>query len=286
MERSVYPSIHLILLLVLVVLCRYGVKILAERSTVSGMEISDLEGESFRAQELDQDLVDELKELYHGTGRTGLADTVAATMFMGHFQPEKICTEAPMMEMYKAKVWEAGQRAYQAVWGDLECFPLPGEEVSYEDSWLSPRGASGERQHEGCDLFGPEDLPGQYPVVSITDGVVEQIGWLPLGGYRIGIRSPKGGYFYYAHLDSYGREFETGDKIQAGQVLGFMGNSGYGPEGTRGQFSTHLHLGIYIQTEEHPELSVDPYWILRFLENDHKKLSYLGKQKTGSYGIL
>ncbi len=100
----------------------------------------------------------------------------------------------------------------------------------------------------------------------MTDGAVEQVGWLPLGGYRIGIRSPQDGYFYYAHLDSYERAFRIGDKVQAGQVLGFMGNTGYGPEGTKGQFSTHLHLGIYIRTGDCPELSVDPYWILRYLD--------------------
>lgn len=266
MKRSQCQVFHLLLLLTLVILCRYGVKILSERSMVSGIKITDLEGDPFRAQRLGRELIGELKELYHGTGRTGLPDTVAATMFMGHFQPEEICIEAPMMEMYKAEAWEEGRKAYQAVWGDLECFPVPGEETFYEDSWLSPRGAGGERQHEGCDIFGPEDLPGQYPVVSITDGVVEQIGWLPLGGYRIGIRSPKGGYFYYAHLDSYGSGSRAGSRVRAGQVLGFMGNSGYGPEGTRGRFSTHLHLGIYIRTKAHPELSVDPYWILRYLD--------------------
>lgn len=267
MKQFQCQAFRLVLLLVLAILCRYGAKILSERSTVSGIKIADLEKDPFRTQKLGRDLIKELKELYRGTGRTGLPDTVAATMFMGHFRPEEIRTEAPMMEMYKAEIWEEGKKCYQAVWGDLECFPVWGERVFYEDSWLSPRGAGGERQHEGCDLFGPKDLPGQYPVVSITEGVVEQIGWLPLGGYRIGIRSPKGGYFYYAHLDSYGSGFQVGDQVRAGQVLGFMGNSGYGPEGTRGKFSTHLHLGIYIRTREHPELSVDPYWILRYLEN-------------------
>lgn len=266
MERFRYQAIRLFLLAVLVVLCRYGVQIIQERSAVSGVLISDLEGDAFRAQQLDADLVEELQGLYRFTGRAGLSEAVAATMFMGRFKPERFYMEAPMMELYKPKVWEAGKRAYQAVWADVECFPVPGEEMFYEDSWLSPRGVSGERQHEGCDIFGTEDMPGHYPVVSVTDGVVEQVGWLPLGGYRIGIRSPRDGYFYYAHLDSYEKVFLIGDEVRAGQVLGFMGNTGYGPEGTKGAFSTHLHLGIYIRTEDCPELSVDPYWILRYLD--------------------
>lgn len=266
MKRFRYQALSLPLLLALILLCRYGTQIISQRSLVSGIGIMDLEKAPFRAQRLDQALVEGLREAYRQTGRPGLADTVAATMFMGRFYPEEIRTEAPMMEMYKEDVWEAGKKAYQAIWGDLECFPVPGGGIVYEDTWMAPRGADQERRHEGCDLFGPEDLPGHYPVISVTDGLVERIGWLPLGGYRIGIRSPGGGYFYYAHLDSYGGELGEGDAVQAGQVLGFMGNTGYGPEGTRGQFSTHLHMGIYIRTREHAELSVDPYWILRFLD--------------------
>ncbi|MCI8815174.1 MAG: M23 family metallopeptidase, partial [Lachnospiraceae bacterium] len=73
-------------------------------------------------------------------------------------------------------------------------------------------------------------------------------------------------YAYYAHLDSYGREFQEGDSVKAGQLLGYMGNTGYGPEGTRGEFATHLHMGIYVKTQNHSELSVNPYWVLRFLD--------------------
>ena len=45
-----------------------------------------------------------------------------------------------------------------------------------------------------------------------------------------------------------------------------MGDTGYGEEGTRGKFAVHLHLGIYIHTEEYEELSVNPYWVLRWAE--------------------
>lgn len=124
----------------------------------------------------------------------------------------------------------------------------------------------GQRGHEGTDLMPPENIAGYYPVVSMTDGVVEKIGWLPKGGWRIGIRSPSGGYFYYAHLDSYSRSYGVGDRISAGEVLGTMGDTGYGEEGTRGKFAVHLHLGIYIHTEEYEELSVNPYWVLRWAE--------------------
>lgn len=261
MKQIRYQAMLVWLLFGIAVSCKAGTTILRERSAVSGMDVSDLKSQAFREQSLNPKLLQQIET----ADPAGVADIVASTMLMGHFYPEKIYTKAPLLEKYKPKLWEEGRKAYQAVWGDLECFPVPGEEVFYENSWLAPRGETGERRHEGCDLFGETDEPGRYPVVSITDGKVEQVGWLPLGGYRIGIRSQSGGYFYYAHLDSYGKDFQTGEKVQAGQVLGFMGNTGYGPEGTRGEFPTHLHLGIYIQAKGEPELSVNPYWILRFL---------------------
>ena len=168
---------------------------------------------------------------------------------------------------------------YIGFWKDLEYFPLAfpreGEEIfSFEDGWGDKRSYGGERFHEGCDIFGSQSLTDYYPVVSMTDGMVEQVGWLPLGGWRIGVRSPGGGYFYYAHLSSYGQDFQKGDPVKAGEVLGFLGDSGYGPEGTTGMFAPHLHLGIYVETEENPEYALNPYPVLQFLQEKQKIFSY------------
>ena len=168
---------------------------------------------------------------------------------------------------------------YIDFWEDLEYFPLAfpregAETFSFEDGWHDKRSYGGERFHEGCDIFGSQNLTGYYPVVSITDGWVEQVGWLPLGGWRIGVRSHGGGYFYYAHLSSYGRDFQKGDPVKAGELLGFLGDSGYGPEGTTGMFAPHLHLGIYVETKENPEYALNPYPVLQFLQEKQKIFSY------------
>ncbi|MCD7717051.1 MAG: M23 family metallopeptidase [Lachnospiraceae bacterium] len=162
------------------------------------------------------------------------------------------------------------REAYAAIWNDVECFPVTGTSVYYENSWMFERNYGGKRGHEGTDLMPAADLAGVFPVVSMTDGVVEKIGWLEQGGYRIGIRSPSGGYFYYAHLDSYAQKFSEGDAVFAGEQLGMMGNTGYGEEGTAGRFAVHLHVGIYIRADTGEdggsldELSVNPYWVLRY----------------------
>lgn len=177
-------------------------------------------------------------------------------------------------------LWKKQNTDYQsycdAIWKDVTYFPIPDStthpsyQVYYEDSWMSERTYGGKRGHEGVDLIASEDQSGLYPVLSMTDGIITQKGWLEKGGWRIGISSPSGGYFYYAHFDSYNTELHVGDEIKAGELLGFMGNSGYGPQGTTGMFATHLHVGIYLYPNGE-EVSINPYWILRVAEE--KKLS-------------
>ena len=158
------------------------------------------------------------------------------------------------------------------MWNDLECFPVgavPSDEtatVSFADSWMQSRTFGGERGHEGTDLMATVNERGIYPVYSMTDGVVEKIGWLRLGGYRIGIRGESGAYFYYAHLAGYARDFEEGEQVRAGTLLGYMGDTGYSDvPGTTGNFDVHLHVGIYLNDPDGREFSVNSYPAVRYL---------------------
>ena len=167
--------------------------------------------------------------------------------------------------------WDAYVQSCRAIWNDVKYFPIPQslddteDKISYVDSWMFERNYGGKRGHEGTDIMAEKNMPGYYPVVSMTDGVVTEKGWLEKGGWRIGITAPTGAYFYYAHLDSYA-ELEKGDSVKAGDLLGYMGDSGYGEEGTTGEFPVHLHLGIYLK-EGTEEISVNPYPVLRYAEN-------------------
>lgn len=181
----------------------------------------------------------------------------------------RVAETQPFQELYEYN---------KTILSDLQCFPVPRVEsaqadISYVDTWYELRQYGGHRKHEGTDLMASNNLRGFFPVISITDGTVEKIGWLEQGGYRVGIRSTTGGYFYYAHLDSYAQELSQGDTVIAGQLLGFMGDSGYGGEGTRGKFDVHLHLGIYVNTNS-GEMSINPYCILRMLEKNRTSYEY------------
>lgn len=169
------------------------------------------------------------------------------------------------------------QKKIKAMWTDAICFPVgavantPKASVSFTNSWAESRSFGGSRVHEGCDIMATVNERGIYPVYSASDGVVEKVGWLKLGGYRIGIRSEHGVYFYYAHLAEYAKEFEVGETVSAGTLLGFMGDTGYSDiEGTTGNFPVHLHFGIYFNNETGEEFSVNPYPLLRYLYSKEK----------------
>lgn len=159
---------------------------------------------------------------------------------------------------------------------DMVYYPIPESTVDkslttdFANSWMNERTFGGKRGHEGVDIMAATNQRGLYPVVSMTDGVVTNLGWIEKGGYRVGITSDSGIYYYYAHLESFSN-INEGQRIKAGDFLGYMGDSGYGPEGTTGKFAVHLHVGIYTYIDG-KEVSLNPYYILCKLEN--KKLKY------------
>lgn len=248
-----------------------------ERSRASILTMNTCESDEFRLQRLPDQLYERIlarAEKGENFGRLLTAVMLNGKLNPGEVSPDGLSFSARAFRKYKKEEFDLLQTCYEAVWGDLEFFPVAGDGIAFENSWGEPRSFGGKRLHEGCDLFGPVKTPGYYPIVSITDGTVENIGWLPLGGYRIGIRSPEGGYFYYAHLLEYEEDFVPGDRVEAGDILGYMGNTGYGEEGTAGKFPVHLHLGIYIRTPSRPELSVNPYYILKALEKKRRNYTY------------
>lgn len=186
-----------------------------------------------------------------------------------------------MLLMQKPADYRKLAGAYEMIFKDLRYFPIPEStrqdtpKPVYGNSWNERRVYGGERGHEGCDIMGNQRERGFYPIVSMSDGIVERIGWLEQGGWRIGIRTNSGAYLYYAHLYSYSREFKEGDTVKAGELLGYMGDSGYGKtENTVGNFEVHLHLGIYLKTDHYEELSINPYWVLKYLEQYRLKYDY------------
>lgn len=270
-------------LLLLVLLCSFfivlGIRRITDISELKRLNKNTHISQEFRNQILDEKLFPLLE---NKENRAKIAGLYLLESNFSRQKPGEDYSAETFEMLYKKwkfeKAWGTYQKACQAVWSDLTYFPVPESllneklTVSYRDSWMTERTFGGKRGHEGTDLMASEKKTGLYPVVSMTDGRVASKGWLPKGGYRIGVTAPSGGYFYYAHLDSYA-EIKVGDEVKAGDLLGFMGDTGYGEEGTRGKFPVHLHVGVYVY-EGKKEISINPYWLLKFLENHKLKYAY------------
>lgn len=123
-------------------------------------------------------------------------------------------------------------------------FPVFGPNVSFTDDYRAPRAGTG--WHHGNDLFAPIGTP----VLAVADGVLSKVGVNTLGGNRLWLEDDLGNTYYYAHLSAYAANVADGLRVRAGEIIGFVGNTGQA-------ITTPPHLHF----EVHPgdAASVDPY---------------------------
>ena len=150
-----------------------------------------------------------------------------------------------------------------------------GYGFSHCDDFGVSRSFGFKRKHLGHDMMGSLGTP----IVAVEGGVVEAMGWNRYGGWRIGIRSFDGKrYYYYAHLQKdhpFAEGLQQGDMVQAGDLIGFMGRTGYSDtENVNNIESVHLHFGLQLvfdesQKECNSEIWIDVYDIVRLL-NEHR----------------
>ena len=139
------------------------------------------------------------------------------------------------------------------------------------DDFGASRSFGYKRPHLGHDMMGQIGTP----IICIESGYVEALGWNRYGGWRIGIRSFDGKrYYYYAHLRQnrpYAEGLSQGDIVTAGDVIGYMGHTGYSDKENVNNIETvHLHAGLELifdesQKDSDNEIWIDFYQIAQFL---------------------
>ena len=153
-----------------------------------------------------------------------------------------------------------------------------GYGYSHCDDFGASRSFGFKRKHLGHDLMGSLGTP----IVAVEGGVVEAMGWNRYGGWRIGIRSfDSRRYYYYAHLQKdkpFAPGLKIGDTVQAGDLIGYMGRTGYSDrENTNNIETVHLHFGMQLifdesQKECNSEIWVDVYDIVRLLQSHRSSI--------------
>jgi murein DD-endopeptidase MepM/ murein hydrolase activator NlpD len=130
--------------------------------------------------------------------------------------------------------------------GTVVC-PVDGA-TTFRDSWGEPR--PGGRGHTGVDMMSPIGTP----LVAIENGVLQNLNWHYAGGIGLTVKGDSGDSWYYAHLDGYAPGIQAGMRVAAGQLIGYVGETGNaaGP---------HLHLAHILPSGQY----VNPYPVVASL---------------------
>lgn len=173
---------------------------------------------------------------------------------------------------YKKQWEENATVVWQECYGLKAFHPIAkGFPYSHYDDFGVSRTYGYKREHLGHDMMGQVGTP----IIAVESGTVTALGWNQYGGWRIGIESFDGiRYYYYAHLRQdrpYAEGLKEGDIVQAGDVIGYMGRTGYSTtENVNNIDEYHLHFGMQLifdesQRDGNGEIWISCYELTKFL---------------------
>lgn len=104
------------------------------------------------------------------------------------------------------------------------------------DSYAEPR--SGGRTHAAIDIMAPR----RTPALAAADATVLKLHESRAGGHSLYLLDHDGRTrYYYAHLDAYAHGLREGQPVSAGEVVGYVGDTGNAAPG-----NYHLHFSVAI----------------------------------------
>ena len=102
------------------------------------------------------------------------------------------------------------------------------------DSFGDPR--SGGRSHRGIDIFAPR----WTEVVAVTEGTLTEVVHGGRAGRSLWLVGWDGRSYFYGHLEAWARGVGDGMTVEAGEIVGYVGNSG-----NAAGLPTHLHFEVH-----------------------------------------
>ena len=152
-------------------------------------------------------------------------------------------------------------KAGSAVVGGGFVFPIGGPH-SYSDTFGAPRmfGTAYAHLHQGTDVFATSGTP----LLAVERGVVIKVGSDVLGGTKLWLVGASGTRYYYAHLSAFAEGIVENKVVSAGDVVGFVGNTG-------NALTTPAHLHFEVHPNGGP--AVNPYPLLRIVDDAQKQLA-------------
>lgn len=225
---------------------------------------------------------------YYREAYGAVLDGMVGEYEVEHKDEDSVKGESAVSENEKLKT------AWKRVYGLKAYHPIAkGFPYSDYDDFGSSRSYGFKRIHLGHDMMGQVGTP----VIAIESGYVAELGWNQYGGWRIGINSFDGKrYYYYAHLRKdrpYAEGLEKGDVVQAGDVIGYVGRTGYSAkENVNNIDEYHLHFGLQLifdesQRDSDNEIWVSGYELVKFLYKHRSEVQRndATKEWTRVYGI-
>lgn len=121
----------------------------------------------------------------------------------------------------------------------------------------------GGRTHRATDILAPRGTP----VLAAISGEVARMSQNSLGGVTAYLIDDERRYvYYYAHLDHYSDPLTQGLKVQAGDVIGYVGTSGNAPPDT-----PHLHFqAMRLKAGQHDWWNGTPVDVRQFMTRTGK----------------
>ncbi|MGQ0814572.1 MAG: peptidoglycan DD-metalloendopeptidase family protein [Gemmatimonadota bacterium] len=144
-------------------------------------------------------------------------------------------TDGPHVVRVQPELFGSGEVMVAVTTAAGHTFPVLGKNSRAIGSFFGDARDGGRRDHEGIDIFAAAGTS----VVAVAPGVISAVNHTPIGGKVIWQHDPQRNVtYYYAHLRT--QNVRAGARVQAGDVIGTVGNTG-----NARTTPPHLHFSVY-----------------------------------------